>query len=290
MFIESSLLFKTMLILSGQIAVVLATCFYCINGARKAYKNNTSFGGMYFRGSMNMNRQLDLVPYTPVPEYYPSEMFKEVPSKYDSSKSDMLTEIALNKDHRLDLIKDGYLDKNVGGYFFPVFILWLASMFLCLYFAVIGISTSTGTIFFTISSLLFGPLLAFIMLEIDENDGFRALKIVFFTTLITGSIGYSDIYSFSENEGLVKFLFISLLGLISFEFIKVLRGFSRKTVKRKAIFGAFSFSVFLLVDFNKIRKGSDMGINDWDTAFTLAFSIYLDIINLLLEILDAISD
>jgi FtsH-binding integral membrane protein len=33
-----------------------------------------------------------------------------------------------------------------------------------------------------------------------------------------------------------------------------------------------------------------MGINDWDTAFTLAFSIYLDIINLLLEILDAISD
>jgi FtsH-binding integral membrane protein len=237
-----------------------------------------------------MNRQLDLVPYTPVPEYYPSEMFKEVPSKYDSSKSDILTEIALNKDHRLDLIKDGYLDKNVGGYFFPVFILWLASMFLCLYFAVTGISTSTGTIFFTISSLLFGPLLAFIMLEIDENDGFRALKIVFFTTLITGSIGYSDIYSFSENEGLVKFLFISLLGLISFEFIKVLRGFSRKTVKRKAIFGAFSFSVFLLVDFNKIRKESDMGINDWDTAFTLAFSIYLDIINLLLEILDAISD
>ena len=80
MFLESSLLFKTMLILSGQIAVVLATCFYCINGARKAYENNTSFGGMYFRGSMNMNRQLDLVPYTPAPEYYPSEMFKEVPS------------------------------------------------------------------------------------------------------------------------------------------------------------------------------------------------------------------
>ena len=180
MFLESSLLFKTMLILSGQIAIVLATCFYCINGARKAYENNTSFGGMYFRGSMNMNRQLDLVPYTPAPEYYPSEMFKEVPSKYDSSNSDMLTEIALNKDHRLDLIKDGYLDKNVGGYFFPVFILWLVSMFLCLYFAATGISISTGTIFFTISSLLFGPLLAFIMLEMDENDGFRALKIVFF--------------------------------------------------------------------------------------------------------------
>jgi hypothetical protein len=44
-------------------------------------------------------------------------------------------------------------------------------------------------IFFTISSLTFGPLLAFIMLEMDENDGFNALKIVFLVTLIAGLIG-----------------------------------------------------------------------------------------------------
>jgi FtsH-binding integral membrane protein len=48
--------------------------------------------------------------------------------------------------------------------------------------------------------------------------------------------------------------------------------------------------VFLLVDFNLLRKKSDFDINDWDTAFNLAFQIYLDIINLLLEILDAMSN
>ena len=30
--------------------------------------------------------------------------------------------------------------------------------------------------------------------------------------------------------------------------------------------------------------------NNWDSAFELAFTIYLDIMNLLLEILDAMSD
>lgn len=48
--------------------------------------------------------------------------------------------------------------------------------------------------------------------------------------------------------------------------------------------------LFLLVDFNLLRIKSDFGINDWDTAFNLAFQIYLDIINLLLEILDAMSN
>ena len=30
--------------------------------------------------------------------------------------------------------------------------------------------------------------------------------------------------------------------------------------------------------------------NDWDSAFELAFTIYLDMVNLLLEILDAMSN
>ena len=145
-------------------------------------------------------------------------------------------------------------------------------------------------IFFTISSLTFGPLLAFIMLEMDENDGFNALKIVFLVTLIAGLIGYSDIYSFSESSFLIGFLLISLLGLIIFEFVRIFKGFSRSAIRIKAIFGAFIFSLFLLVDFNLLRKRSDFGINDWDTAFNLAFQIYLDIINLLLEILDAMSN
>jgi len=126
------------------------------------------------------------------------------------------------------------------------------------------------------------------MLEMDENDGYKALKIVFLVTLLTGFVGYSDIYSFSENNFLAIFLLFSLLGLIVTEFIRTIVGLSRKAIKAKAIFGAFIFSIFLLFDFNLIAKREYLS-NNWDSAFELAFSIYLDIINLLLEILDAMS-
>ena len=43
------------------------------------------------------------------------------------------------------------------------------------------------------------------MLEMDENDGFTALKIVFFVTLLTGFIGYGDFYSFSQNDPIYCF-------------------------------------------------------------------------------------
>ena len=290
MFVETTLLFKTMLILCSQLSIILGVCFYCIREARKAYENNTSFAGIYFRGSMNMNKQLDLVPYTPSPEYYPSEMFKQVPSESDPTKSDTITVMAMNKDQRIEMIKDGYIDKQNGRFLGIWFILWFISLFLCMVFASSGISTQTGIIFFTLSSITFGPLLALIMLEMDENDGFNALKIVFLVTLITGFIGFSDIYSFSENRFIEEFLFISLIGLIGFEFIRSSLKFSRMAIRLKAMFGAFVFSIFLLFDFNLLRKKSDFGINDWDTAFNIAFNIYLDMINLLLEILDAMSN
>jgi FtsH-binding integral membrane protein len=237
-----------------------------------------------------MNKQLDLVPYTKAPEHYPSEMRKQIPSEDNPNKSETKTVMASNEAHRLELLKDGYIDSGGGGIFYAAFILWVISLFLCTFFASTGINTQTGMIFFTISSLTFGPLLAIIMLEMDENDGFNALKIVFLVTLITGFIGYSDFYSFSENSFLGGFLLISLLGLIGFEFIRIFRGFSRWAIRVKAIFGAFVFSVFLLFDFNLLRKKSDLGVNDWDNAFNIAFQIYVDIINLLLEILDAMSN
>ena len=142
---------------------------------------------------------------------------------------------------------------------------------------------------FTFQSIVFGPFLGLIMLEMDENDGYKALKIVFLVTLLTGFIGYSDIYSFSENTYFAVFLLVCLLGLILFEFIRVIKGFSRQAIRAKAIFGAFIFSLFLLFDFNLIAKGEYMS-NNWDSAFELAFTIYLDIINLLLEILEAMDN
>ena len=77
MFLETTLLFKTMMILAGQVGIVFGLSYFCIKGARWAYENNTSFLGYYYRGAMNMNRQLDLVPYKKAPTKYPVEMTKE---------------------------------------------------------------------------------------------------------------------------------------------------------------------------------------------------------------------
>ena len=293
MFVETTLLFKTMLILAAQLSVVLGGCFYCIRGAHKAYKNDSTFFGMSFNGSMNMKRELDLIPYLKPPLEYPMKMFKHIQETYnpETKKLDKAYDDfkeAQNRVEVLQLFKEGYKYAHGGKGIYFVYFLWAASLFATLFFAVSGIDIYTGLALFTLQSLAFGPFLALIMLEMDENDGYKALKIVFLVTLLTGFVGYSDIYSFSENNFLAIFLLFSLLGLIVTEFIRTIVGLSRKAIKAKAIFGAFIFSIFLLFDFNLIAKREYMA-NNWDSAFELAFSIYLDIINLLLEILDAMS-
>ncbi|MCH1553865.1 MAG: hypothetical protein L7S45_04655 [Luminiphilus sp.] len=46
----------------------------------------------------------------------------------------------------------------------------------------------------------------------------------------------------------------------------------------------------MLYDFNRLAQLDAQGINDWGTALNLSISLYVDIINLLLEILAAMGD
>ena len=294
MFLETTLLLKTMVILSAQLSVVLGGCFYFIRGANKAYTNDSTFFGMSFKGSMNMKRQLDLIPYFKPPLEYPMKMFKSVEEAYnpetrqlDSAYDDFKE--AQNRAEVLQLFKDGYKYAHDDGWLAFIYILWAAALFGTVISASTGINIYIGMALFTFQSIVFGPFLGLIMLEMDENDGYKALKIVFLVTLLTGFLGYSDIYSFSENAFFAVFLLFSLLGIIIVEFIRAIRGLSRKAVKAKAVFGAFIFSLFLLYDFNLIAKGEYMA-NNWDSAFQLAFTIYLDIMNLLLDILEAMDN
>ena len=288
MILETTLFLKTIIILTAQLGLSVASCFYCLKSARKAYENNTTFLGSSFRGAVNMKNELDLIPYTKVPKIFPAKM-NLINEKLHPKKTRVIW--ANNRQELIGYLKEGYQHEgdSTGTFsLFGVFFVWFLSLGACTFFATSGLSIFAGLSLFTISSLTFGPLLAFIMLEMDENDGFRALKITLLVTLITGFIGYSDIYSFSESLFLALFLIGSLLGLIIFEFVRIFRGFSRWAIRIKAIFGAFLFSIFLLFDFNLLRKKGDIAeFNNWETAYEMAFTIYLDVINLLLEILDA---
>ena len=294
MLLETTLLFKTMLILSAQVGIVFGLCYFCIKGARWAYENNTSFAGYYYRASMNMNRQLDLVPYMKAPDTYPVEMTKEFKQPDEKNpKKEVVAytklKLAKNREEVVQYIKDGYKYAGTNKFISSMYLFWVITLIATLIFSLTGISTVSGMILFTMQSIAFGILLAFLLLEMDENDGLRAAKIVFLVTVLTGYIGYSDLYSFSENITLQIILLLALLVLIIFSFIRTVIGFSRKTIRIKAICGAIVFSLYLLIDFNLIRKRESTS-NDWETAFQMAFTIYVDLMNLLLEILSAMNN
>ena len=284
MLIETSLLFKTLVILSGQLGIIIAVCFYCLKRARIAYETNTSFMGLYFRGAVNLKRKLDLIPYRKVKETFPKKMV------YYYKDDEFAVEIADNQDEVIKWLKKGYQHEKIGkDYLWPIMIFW----FVCLLGTSMAISFLDLNIwieatFFTATSISFGPLLAFVMLEMDENDGFTALKIVLAVTLMTGFIGYGDFYSFSENSLFGYILLIALFGLILFNFARFFMEISRPKVRISAIFGAILFSLFLLYDFDYLEKQSAIADkNTWANALDIAFILYLDIINLLLEILEA---
>ena len=79
---ETTLLFKTLTILSSQIAIVFGGTYLFITYARKVAKNGKSFFGYHFRQSRNIyNQKLDLVPYPVAQKHFPRFMAKKEPKE-----------------------------------------------------------------------------------------------------------------------------------------------------------------------------------------------------------------
>ena len=99
-----------------------------------------------------------------------------------------------------------------------------------------------------------------------------------------------DRYSGIDFSFMRTFLFYGLCALILIGLVRIFVGMSSAMIRIKAIAGAILFSLFLVYDFNRLKNLNDIGVNDWSTALNMAISIYLDILNLLLEILDAMGN
>ncbi len=134
-----------------------------------------------------------------------------------------------DQDEVIKLLKEGYSHETEGAwkvaslFFFNMIALWITLVLVNFFSSNIWI----GMTILTLCSASFGPLLAIVMLEMDENDGFTALKIVLIVTLITGLIGYGDFYSFSQNSIFGATLCLSLFGLLIFHFVRFFKDFSR---------------------------------------------------------------
>ena len=278
--IETTLFAKTMIILCSQLSIVFGLTFYVMKKSKEAYFNNTTFLGISFRGAMNLNKEFDLIPYIEDTKGFPKYMHLPNGTKDDDPV------IAMNEESRVKWQKIGYVVSPPANKFLnAILVSWTVLLFILVFIGYF--SVSLGIFVFTAQSILMGLLLGVLFLEMDENDGIRALKITFLATLFSGFIGYSDVGSAIYNSGFVQnILFFGLLALILFEFSRTVFNFSRNTIRLKAFFGIGLFIVFLFYDFARLNELSGYS-NKWDTAFQIALSLYLDIINLLLEILEA---
>ena len=254
---ESSLYFKTALIVSIQIGIIFIGCYFFIKKARDAYSHNRPFFGIHFRGEENSRGELDLIPIDPRPI---------------ASKSPLVEE-----NEELPTPQSSLMSKCMWVWFFSLFgMVFLASK-----------SVVIGLTLMTLTSVTFAPLLGVIMLEMDENDGLRAILLTLFITIAAALVG---MYSGIDFSFMRTFLFYSLCALILIGLVRIFVGMSSAMIRIKAIAGAILFSLFLVYDFNRLKNLNDIGVNDWSTALNMAISIYLDILNLLLEILDAMGN
>ena len=139
----------------------------------------------------------------------------------------------------------------------------------------------------TVSSAVMGPLLGLIMIQADENDGLRLLKLTIVTTIGLGIFGMNVGI---DASGLRNILFVGLILIIVWYLLDIILNFSSKHRQFGAMCGVVLFVVYLFYDFNRLAHIDDTTVNDWSTALRMAIHIYLDVLNLMLEILGASSD
>lgn len=298
---ETTLLFKTTLILTFELSIAFGLCIYFLKAAKKLAIVGKPFLGIHFRHSVNMNNEIDLIPDATKVINYPRKLTKvEVEKKpqgiFSSRKNEIKRKVVFAKDREeaIAYLKDGYQDVlQMPKPIIITTVLWiLLSLGLLIssivppyeYYLLVGMTL------FTLTNICLGPILGWAMLMMDENDGMRALKITLIVTFVAGFIGYSDFYSFAQNGYLTTIMGILLFGLVIFSFFNLFRGFSRATTRYVAIGGAILFTLYIIVDFNRLIYLENLNVNDWNTAFYMSYTIYLDIINLLLDILDAMDN
>ena len=164
---------------------------------------------------------------------------------------------------------------------FAIISMWTATAF------IIFSSSFIQFIFMTISAIFYGSFIGFIIMDMDENDGMTALKGATLTTaamfilVSVSGINFANLIFVSTVTSLI-------IMLIIWELATLVGGISRGAQKIKAVIGIVTFSMSLLASISMVNVSSDKGLNDWNTAIDLAFSMYIDIINLIVYYLEAL--
>ena len=119
-----------------------------------------------------------------------------------------------------------------------------------------------------------------------QNVVFQAMVGTTLAVIIAGTIVAFIPTDFSF---LGIFLWIALLALIV---VEILNAFVFKSERRRILYsycGVVIFSLYLIYDFNYLEKAIAAGDNSWGTAVKIAVNLYLDIINLFIDLLEILA-
>ena len=188
----------------------------------------------------------------------------------------------VNEDGNLDLDLDW---ETIKPYFYALLIIDILVFLALLFYGESNLLY--GIPLFCVWSILTGIELALCLISVDENLGGKVLAL---TTLITCAAGLIGAKSGIDFSFLGKGLFLSLLLLIVFGLVRTFFSIPRWIQRLVAFFGVITFTGYLLYDFNRLSQLSEYASsNSWSTAIRVSISIYLDVINLFLDLLDLIS-
>ena len=188
----------------------------------------------------------------------------------------------LNKEGEEDLVIE---DSHLKIIFWPALIINILCFFILMFARNSFPLNMLSMGLFTFTD---GITLGLVLMSIDENLGVKVAWLTAVITLFAGTIGF---YSNIDFTFLGNILFWSLIGLIIITFIRIfitIKGFARRII---AFIGVLIFVGYLLYDFNNLKKIHKLAyFNTWDTALSCSIDIYLDVINLFLQLLDLMSD
>jgi FtsH-binding integral membrane protein len=120
-----------------------------------------------------------------------------------------------------------------------------------------------------------------------QNVVFQAMLstcIAVFTTML---VVYISPYNFNF---LGVILLVSLIALIIMRILNAYIFKSAKQMLYQSYAGIVIFTLYLVYDFDRLKQANTAGDNSWGTAIDIAVNIYLDIINLFIELLIAMSE
>ena len=120
-----------------------------------------------------------------------------------------------------------------------------------------------------------------------QNVVFQAMSGTTIAVIATASIVFTSSFDFSVLGG---FLFIALIVLIIMGVLNVFIFKSRKYSLIRAYLGVLIFTGYLLYDFDMLEKQMNAGDESWSTAIKIAVNLYLDIINLFLDLLQILAE